>query len=501
MFENFEIQRRRFLAAAVSGIGSLWMAKKFSFGTLFGKFYKNNDNPVSLKEAHIGSLEIDLRIMNQFGEQPAELQTFYTDCRRALTGNNPQSDLLVVCHRAKRSKLGGPFLGDITPTSLSVWMHLAEPTKVKVVVTAEVDGKSNTFTSANEESILTVRCDGLSPDTVYTYQVFSIANNVAIGKGRFVTPPKKLSDKPFRIAFGADFHKIGMYRPELMKLIRERQNRAMLLIGDSAVDGRKDDFGLIGTDYLLRNLSPPLQTLMANVPVSATWDDHDYWGNDVSGSYAKKPKTPIDVDGLRRTWKLHWNNPEREVNRNGIYFQTKIGPIHHIALDTRSCRVNDRRGKINSFLGAEQMAWLKDQITTSESPFILISGGTMWSDYISAGKDSWGTWDREGREEIFKLIDGKRDSKVILMSGDRHGARGFAIPRPDNQRIVELEVGTLGGVPGPAAFADDRQHQLFGLPSKSWAFGELTFSLKNGSPHGIFRLINEQGKILETVTV
>ena len=291
-----------------------------------------------------------------------------------------------------------------------------------------------------------------------------------------------------------------MYRPELLKLVQERGSRAMLLIGDSAVDGRKDDFGLINTDYMLRNLSPPLQQLMANVPTSATWDDHDYWGNDASGT-STRSKKPIDVVGLRLMWKRQWNNPERNTQRDGIYFHTNIGPVHYIALDTRSCRVNSQRGKRNSFLGEAQMTWLKQQIAQSTSPFILISSGTMWTDYISNGKDSWGTWDRKAREEIFEQIDSKADSKVILLSGDRHGARGFAIPRSGKNTIHELEVGTLGGVPGPGPFADDRTNQLFGQPSRSWAFGELTFTLQNGKPQAEFRLINELGKILETVSI
>ena len=49
----------------------------------------------------------------------------------------------------------------------------------------------------------------------------------------------------------------------------------MFLIGDSAVDGRKDNFALINTDYMIRNLSPPIQKLTAHVPVYAMWDDHD----------------------------------------------------------------------------------------------------------------------------------------------------------------------------------------------------------------------------------
>ncbi|MDF7809092.1 alkaline phosphatase D family protein [Pontiellaceae bacterium B12219] len=453
---------------------------------------------VSLKEAHKGTLEIDLRIMNQYDVQPQEVQDFYTAGRAALTGPNPGAALAAVCRKFNRPQVGGPMLGDLTSTSVSVWLHLPEPGSVNVQLTPKAGGTSKTFSSETSERIQTVRCAGLLPDTGYGYTVTDSKGRV-LGGGGFVTPPEMLSEKPFQIAFGTCFHKVGLYRPELMQLVQERGNCTMLVLGDCAVDDRKCDYGLINADYLLRNLSPPWQQLTANIPVFTSWDDHDYWHDDACGTTTRGQS--IDVDGLRAIWRTQWNNPDRDVKRNGVYFQTKIGPIHFIALDTRSCRINEQRGQLNSFLGEEQMDWLKQQISESTSPYILLSSGTMWSDYISDGKDSWGTWDTEGREEIFQMIDAKKDSQVILLSGDRHGARGFAIPRPGNKKIYEFEAATLGGVPGPGAFGKDRSAQLFGLPSRSWAFGEFSFCEVDGVPRATFRLINERGEELETVVL
>lgn len=491
--DSNDLQRRQFLVSAMSGVGAAVVAKSAFAG------YDDNPNFVSLGDAHKGTLEIDLKIMNQFGSQPQDVLDFYTACRKAMTAKNAAQEVSKVCRKFKRLTIGGPMLGDIRSDSVSVWMHLPDPDEVKVTLTSKIDGNVKTFRPEMQARIQTVRCDGLSPDTKYSYTVSS-SKDVLLGEGAFTTIPTEITEEPFRIAFGADFHKIGMYRPELMRLIQERGNRAMMLIGDSAVDGRKDDYGMINVDYLLRNLSPPLQQLTAHVPTSATWDDHDYWGNDTSGT-STNSKKPIDVVGLRQTWKSQWNNPDRDLDRRGIYFDTQIGPIHYIALDTRSCRLNKRRGKRGCFLGEEQMSWLKERIAASTAPFILISGGTMWTDHISAGKDSWGTWDKEGREQIFEWLDQKKTSQVMLLSGDRHGARGFGIPRANANDIYEFEIGTLGGVPGPGAFAKDQTNQLFGLESRSWAFGEFTFQQQAGKPVAEFRLINELGNVLETVTL
>ena len=418
-----QLRRREFLVLAGASVG----------GALTAHAVEPADpRHVSLGDAHKGTQEIDLRIMNQYGDQPRVVQDFYVACREAMTGKNPDRDVAEICRQFKRGKLGGPMLGDLTSTSVAVWMQLPEPERVDVVVSTRAGGASATFSSGGAERFQSVRCDGLVPDTLYRYSV-SNSKGRELGAGEFMTAPPERSLKPFQIAFGTCFHKVGLYRPELMKLVQERGNRAMLVLGDCAVDDRKCDFGLINTDYLLRNLSPPWQQLTANVPVFTSWDDHDYWHDDAGGTHTRGQS--IDVDGLRKNWRTQWNNPDRDVERNGIYFQTQIGPVHFIALDTRSCRVNEQRGQLNSFLGEEQMAWLKQQINESTSPYILLSSGTMWSDYISNGKDSWGTWDTEGREVIFQVIDAKKEAQVILLSGDRHGARGFAIPRPGGNRI------------------------------------------------------------------
>ncbi|MEO6788711.1 MAG: alkaline phosphatase D family protein, partial [Chthoniobacteraceae bacterium] len=451
---------------------------------------------VSLGDAHKGTLEIELRMMNEFVPQPKEAMDFYAACREAMVGSNPKADVAEVCRKYQRDKIGGPMLGAVAENSVKVWMHLPELGTIRVVLKPEGDGPEREFSSGTPSEFPLVRCDGLSADQAYSYRVLA-ENGGLLGSGRFTTPPTT-AGTPFKIAFGCDFHKIGLHRPELMELIRERGNRAVLLGGDLAVDDRRADLGLVQADYMARDLSPFWQKLAANVPVFATWDDHDYFADDAFGTtYHGKP---IPVADLRRIWEEEWNNPEPAVPGEGIYFQTRIGPVQVIMLDTRSCRVAEQRGQLNSFLGAPQMAWLKQTLAASDAPFILLSSGTMWSDAISDGKDSWGTWDRAGREEIFRALDAKTNSRVLLLSGDRHGARGFTIPRPEGKKFYEVEVGSLGGVPGPAAMAPDARDQLFGYQGKDfWAFAEFQFEMVGGAPQITARLINEKGVELQSV--
>ena len=122
----------------------------------------------------------------------------------------------------------------------------------------------------------------------------------------------------------------------------------------------------------------------------------------------------------------------------------------------------------------------------------------MWSDYVSRAKDSWGSWDKQGREEIFTLIEKEKIGGVLLISGDRHGARAFKIPRPSGFAFHEFEPATLGGASGPGGLVKGCKEQLFGYDGGGLvACGEFTFDLGGSNPSVTFRLIRETGEILE----
>jgi alkaline phosphatase D len=315
-----------------------------------------------------------------------------------------------------------------------------------------------------------------------------------VAKGTFQTASKIEETSELRLAFASDFHKIGLHNPNLMEAILARDPMAMLLLGDLAVDDRDTKFSMHRSDYLLRDVSQAWKKLAANVPIYATWDDHDYLNNDLSG--LPKGVSKEDREALRAIWAENWNNPKNESA--GIYFNTRIADVEVIMLDTRSFRENERRGAYNSYLGEEQLSWLKDVLITSPATFKVISSGTMWSDFISDGKDSWGTWDTLAREELYKLIETENIPGVLLLSGDRHGARGFTIPRNSGFAFYEFGPASLGGVPGPEAIAKDSSTQLFGYLGQGLkAFGELTFSKNEEEPQVTFRLIDEYGNVME----
>ncbi|UMB62044.1 alkaline phosphatase family protein [Lutibacter sp. A80] len=457
---------------------------------------------VTLKEAHKGDLEIDTLLLDSYGLLPENIRQFYMESRAVFSENTEanftDAKILESAKKHNLALIGGPMLGNLQKEQVTVWLrkHSETPITIKVLNIKDKSEhkyfKNNIIPGVEQRIVL----DGLTANSEYKYQIYE--NEIKLAEGEFKTAPTTKEKGLFKVAFGSDFHKVGLHNPNLVTQILKRNPQVMLLIGDIAVDDRENKINLHRSDYLLRDMSKPWRDLSANVPLYTAWDDHDYFNNDLSGIPDRF--TSDDVEAVREVWYQNWNNPE--YKGEGIYFSTQIGPVEVIMLDTRSCRTVKERGQYGCYLGIEQQNWLKETLKNSKAPFKIISSGTMWSDAISNGKDSWGTWDTAAREEIFNFIETENIPGVLFISGDRHGTRAFNIPRPSGYVIHEFEAGTLGGVPGPEAIAKDATNQIFGYGgTEIIAFGEFLFNTKAKEPQVTFRLIDEHGKIVEKHTL
>ncbi|MGF1584785.1 MAG: alkaline phosphatase D family protein [Bacteroidales bacterium] len=453
---------------------------------------------VTLNEAHIGDLEIDTRLLDSYLLLPDSIRKFYLSARTVFEGN-PDADftnneIIEAAREYNLPLIGGPMLGNLTEDGVMLWLRSSTTDPLDVKVTNPDGSGEKTYVINPEVAGVDqkIKVDGLISDTEYKYAIYFQKNRIA--EGEFRTAPESYENSTFTLAFGSCFHKIGLHNPNLITQILKREPHAMMLLGDIAVDDRRNRINMHRSDYLLRDVSNPWRQLAANVPLYASWDDHDYFDNDLGG--IPEGFTEDDRTAVRSVWQQNWNNPENP--HPGIYFNTRIGPVEVIMLDTRSFRENERRGEYGSYLGMEQFNWLKDILKNSDAPFKVISSGTMWSDYITNGKDSWGTWDTKAREELYSFIETEKIPGVLLVSGDRHGARAFTIPRPSGFAFHEFGVASLGGVPGPSAMAEDTSSQLFGYHGSQFvAYGEFTFDTMKDKPTVTFRLIDEYGNILE----
>jgi alkaline phosphatase D len=443
--------------------------------------------------------QVDMQLFN-LAPQPEWARELFTTARQGFE-EHPRArfaDLPAIREAAERHGLvllGGPMLGALSYDGARVWVRTVKPAQVVVVVPLPEGERRFGPVASTVASDFTavVPVTGLNPETRYPYRVLVDGQPVPMPEGAVIaTAPAPKAKGRVTIAFGADFHKTGLWDRRLLDQIRTRGNSALLLLGDLATLERENRVGLSRADHLLRDLSPAWREVAAAVPVYAAWDDHDYYSNDDAG--IPHGATEADRANVRTVWKQSWNNPATgfEERGQGIFFHTRIGPCDVIMLDTRFFRTVPKQA--DSFLGKEQMRWLADELAACTAPFIILTSGTMWTDYVSNGKDSWGKWDPPARERVFSLIEERPIGGVLLLSGDRHGARVMRIPRPSGFTFWEFELGSLGGHEGPPAMGNQPALQPFGLINQP-AFGEFTFDTTAADPTVTMRVVDQDGKI------
>lgn len=352
---------------------------------------KENAKPrhlITLKQAHQGTPYIDSLLLESYGLPKSNIRDFYLASRAIFEQEKAaftDSKIIELARKHQIDLISGPMLGDVQSDGITFWLRPAHLGRMQLNIHTESGNLVNSYPFQHKKPGETYRMkvDKLHPATSYKYEI--LGDNKLVAKGHFKTAPKDGTKTETRIAFSSGFHKIGLHNPNLIQTILDREPTAMLLLGDLAVDDRDTHWGLHRADYLLRDVAPAFQKLAAHIPLYASWDDHDYLNNDLSG--LPKGVSKADRDSLRTLWRDNWNNPKNPGE--GIYFNMQIGDVEIIMLDTRSCRDLKKRGRYGSYLGEEQMTWLKKVLQKSTAKFKVISSGTMWSDYVTKAKDSW----------------------------------------------------------------------------------------------------------------
>lgn len=240
-----------------------------------------------------------------------------------------------------------------------------------------------------------------------------------------------------RIAFGSCatqlapcpiWGSIADYRPELL-----------LLLGDNiyadVVDGRLKPATpeRIAEAYAQLAAVPEFARLRGEVPILATWDDHDYGNNDAGVEWEHK-------DAAAALFHDFFGTPDDSPLRNqrGIYNSTVIGPpgkrVQIIMLDTRYFRSELAKGDTPmpgfrarpyiatdgakaTMLGEQQWKWFGEQLKVPAELRIIGSSVQLLSDDHPFEK--WGNMPAE-RERFFELIRASEASGVVVISGDRH---------------------------------------------------------------------------------
>jgi alkaline phosphatase D len=169
-----------------------------------------------------------------------------------------------------------------------------------------------------------------------------------------------------------------------------------------------------------------LPSWLMSKKIHVIWDDHDYGKNDGGGSYQfKEYAQDLYID----FWDIPDNDPR--ANREGIYYQ-QLQNINglivlFVGLDTRYFRSNIKEKDDvylpnlepeATFLGDKQWEWLKDTLKQEHDLLILAS-----SIQVLATEHRFEKWSNipSERNKLLTLLE-SLDSRVIVVSGDRHRA-------------------------------------------------------------------------------
>ena len=233
-----------------------------------------------------------------------------------------------------------------------------------------------------------------------------------------------------------------------------------------------------------------LPSWLMSKQIHVIWDDHDYGKNDGGGSYHfKEYAQDLYID----FWDIPDNDPR--ANREGIYYQQlqNINGIRvlFVGLDTRYFRSNiEEKDDVYlpnlepdaTFLGDEQWEWLTDTLKREHDLLILAS-----SIQVLATEHRFEKWSNipSERNKLLTLLE-SLDSRVIVVSGDRHRAGLYQY-----NDITEITASSLNR----PTFSEETDSLLLGKTYTENNFGLLSIEKDNVE----ISVINADNQILESI--
>lgn len=300
------------------------------------------------------------------------------------------------------------------------------------------------------------------------------------------------SANPFTIAFGSCGHED--HPLPIFDLVVDHNPDLFIFLGDN-IYGDTQIMGVLRSKYEKLRAKPSFQNLKKNVPILATWDDHDYGWNDAGRHYAfKKQSKEIFLD--------FWEEPKDSERRNheGIYHAEYIPvgerTIQVILLDGRTFRDdlqkynNEVKGDKRYFykldyaphtdtnftmLGDGQWKWLENELL-KPADLRLICSGTQFGIEFN-GYEAWANFPHEQRR-MLDMIKSTRANGVVFLTGDVHYAE---ISRLDYSGLYPIYDFTSSGLSSTWHFATPNCNRIEG-PVMENHFGLLTVDFEAEKP-------------------
>ena len=294
--------------------------------------------------------------------------------------------------------------------------------------------------------------EDLEPGTEYTYAVVvDDHRDGGRGVGRFRTPPA--GPASITVAFGS-CARTGS-NGAVFDAIRAVGADLYVAEGDLHYGNVTDDDPDRFLGLYDRVLTAPAQAaLYRSLPVAYMWDDHDYGPNNADAGSPSR-------DAARSVYRQavpHHPLPAG-ADLGAIYQGFTMGRVRFLLTDTRSERTDA------SMLGAQQLAWLLDELRTASRSYALVVwvNPDPWIAPADPGDDDWGGYPDE-RRRIADAIAEAGTHNLVMLSGDAH------MVALDDGTNSDYSTAGGAGIPVLHAAALDRPGRVKGGPYSHGTF-------------------------------
>ena len=204
-------------------------------------------------------------------------------------------------------------------------------------------------------------------------------------------------------------------RQKIWKTVVEKDPQLWVWLGDIVYADVAGIGKTLAQKYAQTDANKNYGLLKQTCPIIATWDDHDYGGNNFLGDFVnKKESKQIFLDFL----KAPEDDPRR--TQDGVYTSYMYGEgqqkVKVILLDTRyNCQFP---GADADMLGDEQWEWLEKELLGSDARLNVIGSSIQFV----ANVPSFENWDKfpSAQNRMLELIAQTKAKGVVFISGDVH---------------------------------------------------------------------------------
>jgi alkaline phosphatase D len=300
----------------------------------------------------------------------------------------------------------GPMVGAVGPDRARIWYRTNATRQVRLYVGAEETALATAapvhygYPAASRDFTDTVEVVGLSPSTRYVYALE--VEGTRYGPWSFTTAPATGTTGALRLAFGSCAY---VSEQPVFGSIRAWDPDIFLFLGDNHY-GNTDELAALRQHYRWTHARDQRAELLAETSILATWDDHDYVGNNTDGSASGK-------DDALRAFEEYWANASYGTDTiPGVFGRQSWGDVEIFLLDDRYHRDLD-----GTMLGAAQTEWLIAALAESDATFKLVASGSQFTPYGT--DDSWAAFS-EAWTDLREAIVASRIEGIVLLSGDIH---------------------------------------------------------------------------------